>query len=204
MIKQHSTSKNGITIAEEQHVATVAAGRGVKEKTTRLHPYSFLPSFLCFTLNSVSGLRQPLPSILAGVIRFRRKIISLWRKKLVLHSSLAGVSNGQIQNPIIPQPLLPSSGTGFRRIDSVSAGKRKKKVRYWFRKIFKTERNRAGVSPNLHASGDSGCRERKIYGVRENQPGQSAGDGERRRERERESLRSITESLDGFLGVFCS
>jgi len=32
----------------------------------------------------------------------------LWRKKLVLHSNLAGDSNGQIQNPIMNcySPLL--------------------------------------------------------------------------------------------------
>lgn len=34
--------------------------------------------------------------------------MSLWRKKLVLHSNLAGVSNGQIQNPIIGS-IIPSS-----------------------------------------------------------------------------------------------
>lgn len=31
--------------------------------------------------------------------------MSLWRKKLVVHSNLAGVSNGHMQNPIMP--LLP-------------------------------------------------------------------------------------------------
>ena len=39
----------------------------------------------------------------------------LWRKKLVLQSNLAGVSNGHTQNPIMPRLSRPSSVTGFRR-----------------------------------------------------------------------------------------
>ncbi|KAI6671268.1 hypothetical protein NL676_006153 [Syzygium grande] len=37
--------------------------------------------------------------------------MSLWRKKLVLQSNLAGVSNGHMQNPIKPLPTtaFPSS-----------------------------------------------------------------------------------------------
>ncbi|PKI49462.1 hypothetical protein CRG98_030154 [Punica granatum] len=39
--------------------------------------------------------------------------MSLWRKKLVLHSNLAGVSNGHMQKPIMPCPVrtLPSSSS---------------------------------------------------------------------------------------------
>lgn len=60
--KRNHTSENGITTPEEQHVATVATGGSVVEKTPRFH---ILPLFACFQLtqNSFCISRRSLPLI---------------------------------------------------------------------------------------------------------------------------------------------
>lgn len=116
--KRKLTSKKRITVPEEEHVP-VARGR-IKEKTAGIHLrfwYTQL-DLRRFHRRRYYNFRRSLNSKLRFLYMYSiyysgtQKIMSLWRKKLVLHSSRAGVSNGQMQNPIIGT-ILPSSDENF-------------------------------------------------------------------------------------------
>ncbi|KAI6700667.1 hypothetical protein NL676_014991 [Syzygium grande] len=74
--------------------------------------------------------------------------MSLWRKKLVVHSNLAVVSNGHMQNPItrLPPGTLPSSFS--RRLPPLFSS----------RSLFLGRKLKAVDSAGLHGSGLSAQR----------------------------------------------